>query len=206
MSDWSDIGKRLAKLGLPLLGAALPVPGGAAIGAALAAMIGPDAEGNTPQTAQDLVDRITVDPQARQRALEFQTQHRERMTAMALDHEHRMTQSADKDRADARARDISMLQAGRANVRANWMIVLDVVGLLAGLGAMMALGWYKARYPDAISEGVFGALLAQLATITSFFGLGLRDAHQFEFGSSRGSRDKDARGVPGAPADNTGTA
>jgi hypothetical protein len=38
---------------------------------------------------------------------------------------------------------------------------------------------------------VFGALLSQLSVITSLFGLCLRDAYQFEFGSSRGSRLKD---------------
>jgi hypothetical protein len=29
-----------------------------------------------------------------------------------------------------------------------------------------------------------------ISAIASFFGLGLRDAHQFEFGSSRGSQEK----------------
>jgi len=95
------------------------------------------------------------------------------------------------DRANARDRDVKLAQAGIRNQRADWMVALDVLGLLAGLGGMMALGFVKARYPDAITEGVFGALLAQLSTITSYFGLCLRDAHQFEFGSSRGSRDKD---------------
>lgn len=199
--DWKDIGVTLAKMGLPLLGAALPIPGGAAIGSALVAALGPDKDGDVPQTAQDLVKRLTMDPEARQRAIEFQAQHRERMTSMLLDHEHRMTQSADADRDGARKRDIALLQAGKANIRANWMIVLDVVGLLACLAGMIGLGWFKATYPDAITEGVFGALLAQLSTMASFFGLGLRDAHQFEFGSSRGSRDKDELRFAAPPID-----
>lgn len=72
------------------------------------------------------------------------------------------------------------------------MVSLDVLGLLASLAAMLALGLAKASHPEAVSEGVFGALLAQLSTITGYFGLCLRDAHQFEFGSSRGSKEKDA--------------
>lgn len=95
------------------------------------------------------------------------------------------------DRKDARARDVSLHLAGYRNQRADLMVLTDVIGLLFGLLGMLALGYVKAKYPDAISEGVFGALLAQLSTVTSYFGLSLRDAHQFEFGSSRGSRDKD---------------
>lgn len=94
------------------------------------------------------------------------------------------------DRQDARRRDVALAQAGVANTRANFMVAMDVVGLLASLLGMMALGWVKAKHPDAITEGVFGALLAQLSTLASYFGLCLRDAHQFEFGSSRGSKEK----------------
>lgn len=96
------------------------------------------------------------------------------------------------DRADARKRDLALHQAGFANKRADMMVIADVVGLVCGFVGMLLLGYVKAKYPDAISEGVFGALLAQLSTITSYFGLCLRDAHQFEFGSSRGSKEKDA--------------
>jgi hypothetical protein len=95
------------------------------------------------------------------------------------------------DRADARHRDVELAKAGVQNTRANLMVFMDVVGLMVGLGGMLALGWFKAQHPNEITEGVFGALLAQLSTLTSYFGLCLRDAHQFEFGSSRGSRAKD---------------
>lgn len=78
----------------------------------------------------------------------------------------------------------------RSNTRANAMIAMDVVGLLFGLLSMLLLGYLRARYPDAISEGVFTALLTQLSTLTAVFALCLRDAHQFEFGSSRGSKEK----------------
>lgn len=95
------------------------------------------------------------------------------------------------DRQNARQRDVDLAKIGHPNTRANWMVALDVVGLLASLGGMLALGWFKASHPEAVTEGVFGALLAQLSTLASYFGLCLRDAHQFEFGSSRGSREKD---------------
>lgn len=137
------------------------------------------AEAVTGQPGPKALAAMTADPAL---VLQFQ----ERIAGMA----HDLDKAYLADRADARARDVAYVAAGRTNKRANFMVAMDVVGLLVGLGGMLALGWLKAKHPDAISEGVFGALLAQLATITSFFGLCLRDAHQFEFGSSRGSADK----------------
>lgn len=75
--------------------------------------------------------------------------------------------------------------------RRNWMIALDVLGLVASVAGILALGFLKAYRPEAITEGVFGVLVTQLANLAAYFGLGLRDAHQFEFGSSRGSQIKD---------------
>ena len=82
------------------------------------------------------------------------------------------------DRQDARRRDVELGKAGMQNTRANWMIVGDVVGLVACLFALTML-------PDLPGE-----VRGIVSTIAGFFGLGLRDAHQFEFGSSRGSHDK----------------
>lgn len=96
------------------------------------------------------------------------------------------------DRADARARDIEIIKSGQKNTRADMMVRWAAIGTAGGFFAMVILGVLKARYPDGVNEGVFGALLAQIATITSFFGLCLRDAYQYEFGSSRGSAEKSA--------------
>jgi hypothetical protein len=195
--DMKEVGRQLAKLGLPLLGAALPIPGGAVLGATLARLIGPDANGTVPTRADDLLARLTQDADALQRAREFEAKHAETMMRLKLDDDQRQREAADADRADARKRDTAMIAAGVSNKRANWMVALDVVGLLACLAGMMGLGWFKAAYPNEITEGTFSALLVQLSTLASFFGLCLRDAHQFEFGSSRGSRDKDALVVAG---------
>jgi hypothetical protein len=95
------------------------------------------------------------------------------------------------DRQDARSMAVQMAQLGVGQERKNVMVAIDAIGLALSLGAMLTLGYVRAVYPASLSEGVFGALLAQLSMITSYFGLCLRDAHQFEFGSSRGSKDKD---------------
>jgi hypothetical protein len=96
------------------------------------------------------------------------------------------------DVANARGRDIEVRRiSGGGNERANWMIGLAALGTIGGIAAMIGLGLMKARYPDSLTEGVFAALSTQLGTINAAFILCLRDAFQFEFGSSRGSRIKD---------------
>lgn len=90
---------------------------------------------------------------------------------------------ADKaDIADARKRDVAITSSGeRRNVRADLMVVMDAVGLIACLITLIVYG-------TAIPEGAS----TLVATVASFFGLSLRDAHTFEFGSNRQSQVKDA--------------
>lgn len=68
------------------------------------------------------------------------------------------------------------------NTRANLMVAIDAIGLIA---CLVVLGLYR--------QSISGEVATLISTIASIFGLCLRDAHQFEFGSSRGSRDKDAQ-------------
>jgi hypothetical protein len=83
------------------------------------------------------------------------------------------------DRQDARARDVALAKAGRLNVRADVMVAVDALGLLA---CLVVLALYRQGQP--------GKVVTLITTIASIFGLCLRDAHQFEFGSSRGSQEK----------------
>jgi hypothetical protein len=93
----------------------------------------------------------------------------------------------------ARKRDIDVRTvSGGQNKRADWMVAIAATGLIGSILGMVLLAYLKARYPAAVSDAVFGALVAQFSTIGSYFGLSLRDAFTFEFGSSRGSREKDA--------------
>jgi len=85
------------------------------------------------------------------------------------------------DRKDARARDVAMRQAGFSNKRADLMVIGDVIGLVA---CLVVLALFRKEMP--------GEVVSLLSMVASIFGLCLRDAHQFEFGSSRGSKNKDA--------------
>lgn len=77
--DWKELGQQIAKIGLPLLGAALPIPGGAALGSALAAAIG-SPSGNP----QDILATLTSSAEAVEKAKEFQAKHEETMLQMQI--------------------------------------------------------------------------------------------------------------------------
>ena len=100
------------------------------------------------------------------------------LAALKMDGE--LEQAYLADRQDARKRDVELAKAGYRNHRADWMVALDVVGLIA---CLVVLALFRKEMPAEVA--------ALLTTIASVFGLCLRDAHQFEFGSSRGSKEKD---------------
>lgn len=81
------------------------------------------------------------------------------------------------DRQDARKMAVEVVKAGGFD-RKNAMIVGDVIGLVVCICVLV----YVPELPGEV-RGI-------ISTIAGFFGLGLRDAHQFEFGSSRGSQEK----------------
>ena len=68
--DWSNVGTKLAQIGLPLLGAALPIPGGAAIGRAMATFV----TGNHAATPEQTIAALN-DPVAQEKAREFYAQN-----------------------------------------------------------------------------------------------------------------------------------
>ncbi len=96
--DWKGVGESIAKIGLPLLGAVLPVPGGAAIGTALASAIG--ASNSDPQTVLNL---LTTSADAMTKAKQFELTHQETMLKLQLDHEIAMRQADSADIAAVNA-------------------------------------------------------------------------------------------------------
>ena len=86
-----------------------------------------------------------------------------------------------KDRQDARWRDVAMTQAGRRNFRADIMVISAACGLVL---CLVSLGHYSEELP--------GEAVGIISTIAGIFGACLKDAYAFEFGSSRGSKEKDA--------------
>jgi hypothetical protein len=138
-----------------------------------------------------------------------QKAHEYRMALLA--NEVIMAQMAADERKDERRGDLENLQGARArdtdmrkltggdNHRADYMVLMAAIGVGVGMCGLGALAWLKATHPEEISEGIFAAVLTQLVNIVGIFGLCLRDAFTFEFGSSRGERtNSDAAAVVAA--------
>jgi hypothetical protein len=85
-----------------------------------------------------------------------------------------------QDRHSARKRDISLIKSGRKNWRADIMVIAAALGLAA---CLFSLALYRYSLP--------GEAVGIISTIAGIFGSCLKDAYTFEFGSSRGSREKD---------------
>lgn len=92
-----DLAEAFAKIGLPLIGAALPLPGGAAIGAALAAHIGAPSG-----KAEDILATLGSSAEAVEKAKEFQATHQETLMKLALDAQKSAVEEATKDVDSAR--------------------------------------------------------------------------------------------------------
>lgn len=142
------------------------------------------------QGSQDVAERVvglaqvitgTATPEEALKAVQMSAQHQTEFARQALEQDGQLEQAYLADRQSARARDMAYVQAGRHNTRADVMVLCDVVGLIV---CLVVLTLFRAGLP--------GEVVGLLSTIAGIFGLCLRDAHQFEFGSSRGSRDKDA--------------
>jgi hypothetical protein len=86
-----------------------------------------------------------------------------------------------EDRANARSRDASLFQTGRRNLRGDIMVLSALLGLL---GCLAALTIFK--------MSLSGEVIGIVSTIAGIFGSCLKDAYAFEFGSSRGSKEKES--------------
>lgn len=121
-------------------------------------------------SADAALEVLKADPN---KVLEFQQ--------AALGQEADLTRAFLADVQSARARDVELHKTGFGNRRADVMVALDVLGLIA---CLLVLVLYREKLP--------GEVVGLLSAISGIFGACLRDAHQFEFGSSRSSQAKDA--------------
>ena len=90
-----------------------------------------------------------------------------------------LEESRVKNIDSARIRDMVLASMGSAR-RGDWMVCLAALGLV---GSLITLTFFK--------EVLSGEAIGIISTISGIFGSCLKDAFGFEFGSSRGSREKD---------------
>lgn len=169
-----ELGIEIAKFGLPLLGAAIPVPGGAALGTALASAIG--AASDKPE---DIISKLQT-PEGQQAAREFQAKHEERMLELTTNAEAKAYQTEVDDRKDARDREVKIQSApGTSWLTRNMTTVLAVliVSSTFGLCAFLAYSADGDLKPsqERVIIFILGAIIPLCTMVVSYF-----------FGSSRG--------------------
>jgi hypothetical protein len=93
--------------------------------------------------------------------------------------EHDLEKAYLADRANARERDAEFIKSGRHNWRADILAALAVGGLIVCV-------WFVARDTD-MPERATNAIMFVAGVLAA----AVRDVYSFEFGSSRGSKEKD---------------
>lgn len=172
--QWKDLTGIIGKAA-PLLGTVLGGPAGGAIGGVISAALGTD---NNPEA---IAKAIESDPEAYAKLKQIEMDHKAELEKAAINAgvEHRRIDTADIQ--SARQRDVQMQQSGYHNYRADFMLFLAFASLI---GICYMINTNDSLKPQvlAVFNMAIGALLKMLG-----------DGFQFEFGSSRGSKEKDLR-------------
>jgi post-segregation antitoxin (ccd killing protein) len=131
--DWNNLGESLAKLGLPLLGAALPIPGGAALGAALASCIG--VPSGKPD---DILAKLTQNGELVEKAREFELSHQERILDLTTKYEIAQRQA---DSSDLSAVNLTMQEELKNSATESWYQKSwrPFNGFVVGLGSLIGV-------------------------------------------------------------------
>jgi hypothetical protein len=136
----------------------------------------------TPELARDALEAIQADPalyaRLRSRLAEIEQEELECLLA---------------DRQDARSRDLRVRElAGGVNTRANVMLLLAFLAIIAIAAALVLLNLNAdAQSPQQMQFN--GAIIGFLTGIGGMFARNIGSAFDFEFGSSRGSKNKDGQ-------------
>lgn len=166
-------------MAFPVIAAALGLAGFAPI---IARWLGGDQAQDVATKIVDIVQRITgtLDPIEAIQRLQENTDMVSAFQKAIIQVEAEIELAVMKDRQDARLRDVALVNAGRSNIRADVMVVAAATGLILCLASLACF-----------SEALPGEAVGIISTIAGIFGACLKDAYTFEFGSSRGSKEKD---------------
>jgi hypothetical protein len=166
-------------MAFPIIAAALGLAGFAPI---IARWLGGDQAHEVATKVVDIAQKVTgtLDPVEAIQRLQNNTDMVSAFQKAVIQVEAEIELAVMKDRQDARLRDVALVNAGRSNVRADVMVIAAAVGLMLCLASLACF-----------SEALPGEAIGIISTISGIFGACLKDAYTFEFGSSRGSKEKD---------------
>ena len=163
--NWQEIGKELAAVGLPLLGAALPFPGGEALGAALASTIGQP--GATPEAVLGVLKQNQT---ALNAARAFESAQQTTILKMQIDAEvaARAAESADIATVNATMLEESKNSSSEAWYQKAWRPANGfsvALGSFASVVAVCYLFFRAIVEKDITALSVIPSLATAIATI-----------------------------------------
>lgn len=168
----ADLGKTVAKYA-PLLGSVLPIPGGAAIGQAIAAAFGGNADDE-----QDLIKRINADPEAAVKLLDIQGRNKLELEKLAMQKAYN-EQFLDFQNVDsARKREIALAQSGQRDWFMPALAILIIIGFYGAI--LMIIEVKQDPADNDILYMMLGILGTAFVSVVGYY-----------FGSSASSRKKD---------------
>lgn len=167
-------------MAFPIIAAALGLANFAPI---IARWLGGDQSQDVATKVVDIAQKVTgaLDPIEAIQRLQSNIEMVGEFQKAIIQIEAEIELAAMKDRQDARLRDIAVINAGRSNIRADVMVIAAASGLILCLAS---LAYFSHELP--------GEAVGIISTIAGIFGGCLKDAYNFEFGSSRGSKEKDS--------------
>jgi hypothetical protein len=166
-------------MAFPVIAAALGLAGFAPI---IARWLGGDQAQDVATKVVDIAQKVTgtLDPVEAIQRLQNNAGMVSEFQKAIIQVEAEIELAVMKDRQDARLRDVALVNAGRSNIRADVMVIAAAIGLILCLAS---LAYFSHELP--------GEAVGIISTIAGIFGACLKDAYTFEFGSSRGSKEKD---------------
>ena len=173
--DWSKVKNIVAKVA-PTLGTVLGGPLGGAAGALISSALGVE---NTPDAIEM---ELSKNPESLIKLKELEFAHKLRLEEMVMEGELEHRRITNQSFDNARQRDTLLLQQGYHNYRADIMLSLAFACLII----IIYMVWDQA---DTLPRHVFALFNMAVGMLLKM----ISDAFQFEFGSSRGSKIKDAR-------------
>ena len=144
----------------------------------LARWVGGDKAGRAADVAVDLAKTVTGATEAALAELQADPDLALQYQTAIIDQQTRLAEAYLADRSDARTRDVEIQRIRGRNLRAD---ILAVGALTAFVAVLAALFWFE--IPEGANRESLLILLGALTVI-------LKDVYAFEFGSSRGSKDK----------------
>jgi hypothetical protein len=158
--DWKSLVDGFTKIGLPLLGSVLPLPGAGALCSVLASVI------NSPSTApQDILAHLTQNADALLKAKQFEGQHSETMLKMRMDAEIAERQ---EDNAAMQMVNQTMQAEAKSEHWLQWVWrplngIALAIGSIATVLGVLWFSWVAIREKDMAMMNAIPILLNSIA-------------------------------------------